>query len=73
MESVVLEDNITYVIVKELKINGNLYSLLANINDPTDICFRKTITENNEEYFVGLDDENELKLVMMHFSKDILK
>lgn len=73
METVVLEDNITYAIVKELEINDILYSLLANVNDPTDICFRKNINENNEEYLVGLDDENELKLVMMHFSKDILK
>ena len=73
MRTIVLEDNIEYAIIKEITIDGILYTLLANINDEKDICFRKTITEDNEEYFIGLDDEKELQKVLTYFSKDILE
>ena len=72
MKTIVLEDNIEYVIIKEMSIDGILYTLFANINDETDICFRKTITENGEEFFVGLDDKKEVEKVLNYFSKDIL-
>lgn len=73
IKTIVLEDNIEYAIIKEMIIDGTLYTLLANINDEKDICFRKTITEDNEEYFVGLDNEEELQKVLTYFSKDILE
>ena len=73
MNTIVLEDNQTYAIVREKTIDGTLYTLLANINNEEDICFRKTVTEDNEEYFVGLDDENEVQKVLTFFSKDILE
>lgn len=73
MRTIVLEDNIEYAIIKEITVDGILYTLLANINDEKDICFRKTITEDNEEYFIGLDDEKELQKVLTYFSKDILE
>lgn len=73
MRTIVLEDNIEYAIIKEMEIDNILYTLFANINDEKDICFRKTITEDNEEYFVGLDDEKELQKVLTYFSKDILE
>ena len=72
MKTIVLEDNQTYVIVKEMTIDGTLYTLFANINNEEDICFRKTLVENGEEYFVGLDDEKEVEKVLNYFSKDIL-
>ena len=73
MRTIVLEDNIEYAIIKEITVDGILYTLLANINDEKDICFRKTIIEDNEEYFIGLDDEKELQKVLTYFSKDILE
>lgn len=36
-------NNIEYIIIKELIINNNKYTLFANINNPEDICLRKTI------------------------------
>ena len=72
MRTIVLEDNIEYAIVKEMTIDGTLYTLLANINNEEDICFRKTLIEDGEEYFVGLDDEKEVEKVLSYFSKDIL-
>ncbi len=72
-DKIMLDDGIEYYIIKEEVINGTTYTLFANVNDNTDICFRKTITFDNEEYYVGLDNDNEFDLVMMHFAKDILK
>ena len=74
METIILDDGIEYVVIEEKTINGTLYTLFANTNDSTDICFRKTaILEDGEEYYIGLDDEKEFDLVTMHFTKDILK
>ena len=37
MDTIVLDDNIEYIIVKEERIDNTLYTLFANINDNTDI------------------------------------
>ena len=42
MDTIILDDNIEYYIVKELPIDNVIYTLFANVNDNTDICFRKT-------------------------------
>lgn len=73
LETIVLDDGIEYAIVKELKINDTLYTLFANVNDSEDICYRKTIKENGEEYYTGLDNDNEFDLVSMTFAKSILE
>lgn len=73
LETIVLDDGIEYAIAKELEINGTLYTLFANVNDAEDICYRKTITENGEEYYTGLDDDKEFDLVSMTFAKKILE
>lgn len=73
VDTIVLDDGIEYLIVKEEVINGINYTLFANINDGKDICFRKTVVDDDgENCYIGLDGEKELELVMMHFSKDIL-
>ena len=47
--------------------------MFANVNDGSDICFRKTVTlEDGKEYYVGLDNQNEFDLVVLHFNKKIL-
>ena len=74
METIILDNDIEYFIVKEELINNNLYTLFANVDDNTDICFRKTIIEDDgEKYYIGLDDDKEFDLVAAHFSKSILK
>lgn len=73
LDTIILDDGIEYAIIKELKINDVLYTLFANVNDSEDICYRKTITQNDEEYYVGLDDDNEFDLVANSFAKNILE
>ena len=73
MNTIVLEDNIEYAIIKELDINNNTYTLFANVNNPEDICYRKTIEKDNKTFYVKLDSENELELVNNCFAKEILK
>lgn len=72
LDTIVLDDGIEYAIVKELKINDTLYTLFANVNDSEDICYRKTIIQDGEEYYIGLDD-NEFDLVANMFAKSILE
>lgn len=70
LESIVLDDGIEYLILKDKVIDNVKYTLFVNINDDTDICFRKTIINDNEEYYVGLDNEDELKKVLLTFSSN---
>lgn len=72
MKTIILDDGIEYVIIKELLIDNIKYTLFSNIQDPEDICLRKTIIENNEKYYIGLDNEKEVEKVLMHISKEIL-
>lgn len=71
IESIVLEDGIEYLIFKEKNIDNIKYTLFVNINDKTDICFRKTIIKDNEEYYIGLDDEKEFEKVLLSFNKEL--
>lgn len=73
MDTIVLDNGIEYTIVKNEMINDTLYTMFANVNDNTDICFRKTNTENGEDYYIGLDDDNEYDLVVAYFAKNLLK
>ena len=73
MNTIVLDEGIEYAIVKEEVINGTEYTLFANVNDNSKICFRKTVIEDGEEYYTGLDDKKEFDLVSAHFAKNLLK
>lgn len=72
MKSIVLEDGIEYLIYDDENIDNNKYTLFVNIIDDSDICFRKTIIKNNEEFYVGLDDDSEFEKVLLHFTKKFL-
>ena len=61
-EYVVL-DNKDYIIMEKLLINNIKYYILAS-EEQKDVCIRKEITEENEKYLVGLDNEEEFNLVM---------
>lgn len=73
MDTIVLDNGTEYVIIKEEIINGTVYTLFSNIDDDSDICIRKTVVDNDEEYYVGLDNEKEFDLVMAYFTKSFLK
>lgn len=73
MDSIVLDDGINYAIVEEATIKGVKYTLFSEINNPENICFRKTKIEDGEEFYVGLDDEKEFELALMTFTKNVIK
>ena len=73
MNTIVLDDGIEYAIVREDVINGTEYTLFTNVNDNSKICFRKTVIEDGEEYYIGLDSDKEFDLVSAHFTKKLLK
>lgn len=68
-KSIILDDGIEYIIFKDKIINDIKYTLFVNINDDSDICFRKTIIMDNEEYYIGLDNEEELNKVIIEFAE----
>lgn len=72
MKTIILDDNIEYVLLEEITINNTNYTLFSNINDPKDITLRKTKYEDNESYYVGLDSKEEVENVLMHISRSYL-
>lgn len=68
-KSIILDDGIEYIIFKDKIINDIKYTLFVNIDDDSDICFRKTIIKDNEEYYIGLDNEDELNKVIYEFAE----
>ena len=69
MKSIILDDGIEYLIYDTEKIDNVEYTLFVNVKDATDICFRKTITENDEDFYIGLYDEKEFEKVLLIFTK----
>ena len=41
VETIVLDNGIEYEIIEEQEINNTIYTLFANVNNETDICFRR--------------------------------
>ena len=73
MQSIVLDDGIEYIIYDTEIIDDIEYTLFVNIDDNSDLCFRKTITENDETFYVGLDNEKEFEKVLLTFTKKTIK
>lgn len=73
MKSIILDDGIEYLIFDTETINDIEYTLFVNINDDKDICFRKTIIENGEKFYIGLDDEKEFEKALLSFTKKFIK
>lgn len=73
MESIILDDGIEYFIVDTKEIDNTVYTLFSNVNNDKDICFRKVKKINDEEVYIGLDNETELQKVMLYFCKENLK
>lgn len=65
---VTLEDGIEYGVIDEITLGDKTYIYLANINDENDICIRKIILKENEEYIVGLENEKEFEIALTAFA-----
>lgn len=63
METTVLEDNLEYIILDTIMVNGNNYVYLINkdLKDRNiqDICIRKIVDEGKN--LIGLDSEEEFQ------------
>lgn len=69
VKKVILDSGVEYIIVDEIEIENKKYVYLANENDEKDFCIRKSIIENNEEFFVGLDSKEEFEKALIIFTK----
>lgn len=64
-----LEDGKVYVVVDKLESDGNTYIYLSNREDDNDICIRKQIQENNQNFLIGLDSNEEIEHALEIFIK----
>lgn len=64
-----LEDNKDYAEIDKINYNNNTYVFLSELNNPENFCIRKITIENNEEYIVGLDNEEEFDTLLKLFTE----
>lgn len=67
--TVVLENGLEYLIIDEILDNNNNYVYLTNVNDEEDFCIRKYIIENDNEIYVGLDNDDEFDQALQLYAK----
>ena len=68
VNTIMLENNKSYIILDTISYQNNEYLVLANELDNTDIALRKVIKkEDNKEYLVKLDSEEEFDEVITLF------
>ena len=63
-----LEDGLEYIIVDAIQNEEGKYLFLANKDDDTDVCIRKIIVEEENEYLGKLDSDEELEKVLTIFN-----
>ena len=61
-------DNIEYLVLDKMELDGETYLFLSNSNDPEDIMFRK-YDKNDLDYIIPLDDEEEVIKVATAFNE----
>lgn len=61
-------DNIEYLVLDKLELDGETYLFLSNSNDPEDIMFRK-YDKNDLDYIIPLDNEEEVIKVAAAFNE----
>lgn len=73
MEINVLEfNNKDYYLLKKITYNNQVYCYFMNVNDKYDLCIKKIVVKNGEEYFIGLKDEEELNNALKIFYEGVL-
>lgn len=68
-----LENNKEYFQISELNENGNLYLLLINIDNESDIKIVKKVSDVNEDFIAEIEDEsiiNDLKTKFKSFIEE---
>ena len=71
VNTIILENNKSYIILDTISYQNNEYLVLANELDNTDIALRKVIKkEDNKEYLVKLDSEEEFDEVITLFNEN---
>lgn len=66
---IVLEDGIEYIVVDKIEKNEINYIYLADVKTLKELCIRKQINENDENYLVGLDNEKEFQEALTLFTE----
>lgn len=51
-----LEDTYDYTEADTLELNNNKYVLLSQVDDPNNICIRKVVFEDGQNYFYRLQN-----------------
>ena len=67
MNTILLDDGSEQLIVDSLVINGEKIVLFANVNDPTDFCFRKEVIRDDEKIYSPLADREEFEKILKEF------
>lgn len=67
MQSVVLDNDMEYIIVDSMEIDGTEIVLLSNVNDATDFCFRKPTIKDGKEVLSPLSGKEEFEKVLLQF------
>ena len=71
IDSIVLDDGREYYIVDNVEVDNVIYTFFSDVLDEKEIKIRKIITDNNKEFYVGLDNPDELKKVIVAYNKKI--
>lgn len=69
VEVITLEDGNDYMITDEVTINNVRYVYLIDEKNVVNMAVRKINIVNNEECLVGLDNKEELTMVLKEFLK----
>lgn len=64
-------DGKEYYEVSNVTYKGNKYSYIVNTKDEKDMCIRKNVIEDGEEYFETLDSNEEFDEVLKLVSSSI--
>lgn len=65
-------DGRDYLVCGELSLAGSRYVYLVNTADVMDSMIQKIVTENGEEYLIGLESKKEFDFIFAHFQRDVL-
>ena len=73
MNKYILDDKKEYYIFMEKSIDSNRYILFSEVNNPSNICFRKeVINKDRIKGFIPLGSEDEFNKITLEFLKDII-
>lgn len=68
---ITLDDEKDYIIIKDSTIDGKRYCFFSEEQEPTNTCVRRVEKIDGKDYFVYLDNLDELTKVLQHFTNEI--